>query len=228
MVKVKWLGHSAFFIFDGKHRILIDPFITGNPMAPVKAEDIHADYILITHGHGDHLGDGFDIARRCDSLMIMPSELGHYAESKGLRVFKMQIGGSAKFDFGNVKLTQAFHGSSVIEDGNIIYTGMPCGFLITIDGKTIYHAGDTALFGDMRLIGDRNSIDLALLPIGDVFTMGPEDAAYAVGLLKPKIAVPMHYGTWPVIGASPERFRELIDSPGTNISILQPGEEINL
>ncbi|HHS50117.1 MAG TPA: metal-dependent hydrolase [candidate division Zixibacteria bacterium] len=227
MVKVKWLGHSAFAISDGKYRLLVDPFITGNPKATVSAKDVTADFILLTHGHGDHLGDTMDIARRCNSLIIAPNELGHFVENKGLRAHRMHIGGSAKFDFGRVKLTPAFHGSAIIQGDQIIYTGMPCGFVISIGGKNIYHAGDTGLFGDMKLIGERSPLDLALLPIGDNFTMGPEDAAFAVDLLKPKIAMPMHYGTWPPIDASPEVFKSSVKWDA-DIVILAPGEEITL
>ena len=227
MVKVKWLGHSAFAISDGKYRLLVDPFITGNPKATVSAKDVTADFILLTHGHGDHLGDTMDIARRCNSLIIAPNELGHFVENKGLRAHRMHIGGSAKFDFGRVKLTPAFHGSAIIQGDQIIYTGMPCGFVISIGGKNIYHAGDTGLFGDMKLIGERSPLDLALLPIGDNFTMGPEDAAFAVDLLKPKIAMPMHYGTWPPIDASPEVFKSSVKGDA-DIVILAPGEEITL
>ncbi|MCK5833571.1 metal-dependent hydrolase [bacterium] len=228
MVKVKWLGHSAFFISNNKFQILIDPFISGNPSSPVKAEDIEAQYILVTHGHSDHIGDAIPIAKRCNSLIIAPNELGYYTEKMGTRTHRMHIGGKANFDFGSIKLTQAFHGSAIIEDGNILYTGMPCGFIISIDGKNIYHAGDTGLFGDMKLIGERTPIDLALLPIGDNFTMGPEDASYAVDLLKPRIAIPMHYGTWPIIDKDPYLFREGVRNGTSEIVILKPGQEIEI
>ncbi len=228
MVKVKWFGHSAFLISSGETRILIDPFIDGNPLAPVKANELSAEYILVTHGHGDHLGDTVSIAKRSGSVVVAPNELGHYLEGKGLKTHRMHIGGSAKFDFGQIKLTQAFHGSAVIENGNIIYTGMPCGFVVSIAGKNIYHAGDTGLFGDMALIGQRTPLDLALLPIGDNFTMGPEDAAFAANLLKPRIVVPMHYGTWPVLSGSPEVFQRMVKNPDIEVIILRPGGGIDL
>ena len=229
MVKVKWLGHSAFEIRAGETRILIDPFITGNPAATVEANDLSADFILLTHGHGDHVGDAFDIAKRCGATIIAPNELAVHAQGLGLEAHPMHIGGAAGFSFGKVKLTQAFHGSSIVDDdGNILYMGMPCGFLIEIDGKIIYHAGDTGLFGDMELIGQLNPIDLALLPIGDNFTMGPEDAAYAVKLLKPETVIPMHYGTWPVIDTSPDDFAQMVGSSSTEVVILEPGGEYEL
>lgn len=229
MIKVKWLGHSAFMLRSGIWTILIDPFLTGNPKASVKAENVKADFILVTHGHGDHLGDAIEISKRCSAVIIAPNELAVYASSKSANVRNMHIGGSAKMPFGKVKLTQAFHGSSVLDEkGNIIYCGMPCGFLIEIENKIIYHAGDTGLFGDMALIGAKQPIDLALIPIGDNFTMGPEDASIAVDLLKPRIVVPMHYGTWEIIDTSPKDFADLVKTAGTNVIIMNPGEEIEI
>lgn len=229
MVKVKWLGHSAFFIDSGDFKLIIDPFLTGNPTAAVSPHEIECDYILITHGHGDHVGDAFDIAKRCDARIIAPNELAIYAMQQGCKVEKMHIGGTVKFPFGEAYLTQAFHGSSIVEDdGKIIYTGMPCGFVITINGRSIYHAGDTGLFGDMALIPRRHTLDLALLPIGDRFTMGPEEAAYAVELLLPKIVVPMHYGTWPQLTGDVKEFSRRIDTPGTKVVVMKPGEDIEI
>ncbi len=224
MVKVKWLGHSAFEIKSGEFTLLVDPFITGNPQANCAVEDICADYILLTHGHGDHVGDGFAIAKKCDATIIAPNELAVYAGQKGLKTHPMHIGGAFEFPFGRVKLTPAFHGSAIVEeDGTIVYTGMPCGFLIDIDGKTIYHAGDTGLHAEMMFLGDFEDIELALLPIGDNFTMGPRDAAIAVDMIDPKIVVPMHYGTWPPIDSSPEDFADMVDTEGVEVKIMKPG-----
>lgn len=229
MVKVKWLGHSAFEIKNEKFALLIDPFLTGNPKASTKAEDLHADFILITHGHGDHVGDAFNIAKRCGSTIIAPNELAVYAGQKGLKTHPMHIGGGFDFPFGRVKLTPALHGSAIVEkDGTIVYTGMPCGFLVEIGGVTIYHAGDTALISEMMFLGDFEEVDLALLPIGDNFTMGPRDAAIAVDMIAPKIVVPMHYGTWPPIDSSPEEFADMVDTEEAEVRILQPGESIEL
>jgi L-ascorbate metabolism protein UlaG (beta-lactamase superfamily) len=229
MVKVKWFGHSAFQIKAGEWTILIDPFFTGNPATNVKPDELNPQFILVTHGHGDHLGDAIPIAKRSGATIIGPNELAVYCEKCGAKVRNMHIGGAAEFPFGKVKLTQAIHGSAKIDEkGNVVYLGIPCGFIVEIEGKRIYHAGDTALFGDMKLIGERHPLDLALLPIGDNFTMGPEDAAYALTLLKPKIAVPMHYGTWPIISGSPEKFAELGAESGAKIIIMKPGEEIEI
>ena len=229
MVKVKWLGHAAFEIKSDKFTILIDPFLTGNPKAAAKAESLHADFILLTHGHGDHVGDAFNIAKRCGSTIIAPNELAVYAGQRGLKTHPMHIGGGFDFPFGRVKLTPALHGSAIIEtDGTIVYTGMPCGFLVEIDSVTIYHAGDTALISEMMFLGDFEEVDLALLPIGDNFTMGPRDAAIAVDMIAPKIVVPMHYGTWPPIDSSSEEFAEMVDSEEVEVRILQPGESIEL
>ncbi len=182
MPEARFLGHSCVLLNDGRQQIIIDPYITGNPKAPVKAQDIKVDYVLVTHGHGDHLGDAVEIAKRNDATIIANFELAKYCERKGAKVHAMHIGGSRPFTFGRVKLTIAHHGGGAGEHADI-YTGPPVGFLVEIDGKRVYHSGDTGLFYDMKLIGEMNPIDLAFLPIGDNFTMGIVDAAKAVEFL---------------------------------------------
>ena len=163
------------------------------------------------------------LLKESNALVIAPFELARYLESQGVRTHAMGLGGAYEFEFGRVKYTQAFHSSSfTTADGEIIYAGMPGGILFTADGKTIYHAGDTALFGDMKLIGERNAIDVAFLPIGDNFTMGPEDAAYATELLKPKVVVPIHYNTFPGIQQNPMDFKELVTT--SEVHILKAGD----
>ena len=227
-MKVTYFGHSAFMIQEGGYTFLIDPFLTGNPHLEKIPEDMRPDYILLTHGHGDHVGDALKIALASDALLIAPFELATYCEKKGARVHPVHIGGAFGFPFGKVKLTQALHGSAVFEGDQVIYTGNPCGFLLTINQRTLYHAGDTGLFGDMKLIGDRNSIDIAFLPIGDNFTMGVEDAAYAVELLRPRIAVPMHYNTFGYIMQDPQGFITLIEEKGFAGKILPMGVPVDM
>lgn len=224
MLKATFQGHSCVSITDGKQNIIIDPFLSGNPLATVKAEDIMADFILVTHGHGDHLGDAVDIAKRNKATIIAPNELAIYVQKQGAEAHNMHIGGAYEFPFGRVKLTIAHHGSAA-GDG-LEYTGNPCGFLIFMDGKTIYHAGDTGLFYDMKLMGDMNEIDLAFLPIGDNFTMGVTDAVKAVEFLNPKKVVPIHYKTWPLIDTEPTDFADKLKGSGTEVVILEPGESL--
>lgn len=224
---ISYHGHSVVKIKTGEYTILIDPFISGNGLTDLKADEEKPDAILLTHGHNDHVGDTVPIAMANDSLVVAPNELADYLGWQGVKVHNMSIGGSWQFDFGKVKFTQAFHGSSfVTEDNEIIYTGMPAGLLFMAEGKTIYHAGDTALFGDMKLIGERHPIDVAFLPIGDNFTMGPEDAAYAVELLKPRMVVPIHYNTFPPIKQDPQTFADLVT--GADVKILSAGEGFEL
>lgn len=226
-MEISYHGHSIVKINTNGTNIIIDPFIRGNDCTDLKVEDEKPDVILLTHGHNDHVGDTIEIAKENNSLVVAPNELANYLAWQGVNAHPMHIGGSYKFNFGKVKYTLAFHGSSFVTTNNeIIYTGMPGGILFYAEGLTIYHAGDTALFGDMKLIGERNNIDVAFLPIGDNFTMGPEDAAYAVSLLKPKKVVPIHYNTFPLIRQNPKRFVELVKE--SKVQILEAGGKVKL
>ena len=225
-MKLKYFSHSAFQITANNGKvILIDPFIDGNPTSPVKSDSILADYIILTHAHGDHIGDTIKIANRCNSTIICVNELANYMQSKAVNAHNMHIGGAHNFDFGRVKFTIAHHGS-VTPDG--IYGGEAAGVILSIDGKIIYHTGDTGLFYDMKLIGEINEIDFMLLPIGDNFTMGIDDAVMAVELVNPKFAVPIHFNTFPLISADPYEFKSKIEGRGKKCIILKYGEEISL
>jgi L-ascorbate metabolism protein UlaG (beta-lactamase superfamily) len=223
-MKITFLGHACFLL-EGETSILIDPFITGNPVAVVRAEDLNSDLVLVSHGHSDHLGDAIQIAKQCDATIVSVHEVFNYCARQGAKAHPMHIGGSRQFGPVKIKLTPAWHGSGFITDGPAEYLGTPCGFIITLGGKTIYHSGDTALFGDMELIGRLHPLDLALLPIGDNFTMGPADALEAVKMLKPNIVIPMHYNTWPLIAQNPEDFKADVEreTPAA-VVILKSGE----
>ncbi|USK32889.1 metal-dependent hydrolase [Bacillus sp. F19] len=226
-MKVSYHGHSVVKIQTDKHTIVIDPFINGNGQTDLKVEDLKVDVILLTHGHNDHVGDTIQLAKQNNALVVAPFELATYLGWKGLNVHPMHIGGSHKFEFGTVKLTQAFHGSSYEEEEQkIIYTGMPAGILFKKEGKTVYHAGDTALYSDMKLLGEFEDIDLAFLPIGDNFTMGPEDAAIAAKWIKAKTVVPIHYNTFPVIEQDPKEFVSRLS--GKTGKVMEAGESIKL
>lgn len=223
-MKLTFHGQSAIEIKTDKHSIWIDPFIKGNGSAVVDFEDVKPDVILLTHGHNDHAGDAEELARKNNSLIVAPFELAEYFGAKGLNVHPMGIGGAHQFEWGHVKWTQAFHSSSIEEkDGTVVYTGMPAGVLFTAEGKTIYHAGDTSLFSDMKLIGERNNIDVAFLPIGDNFTMGQEDAAIAAEWLNANLTVPIHYNTFPLIEQDADKFVSSLKGDG---KVLNPGESI--
>ncbi len=225
MPQVRFLGHSCVSITDGAHKLIIDPFLNDNPQSPIKADEIDVNYILVTHGHGDHIGDTFSIGKRCNATVIANFELANLCAKEGLEIHPMHIGGAHDFDFGRVKLTIAHHGGGYGEDASV-YTGPPTGMLVTIGGKTIYHPGDTGLFYDMKLIGEMNNIDLAFLPIGDNFTMGIDDAVKAVEFLKPKKVVPFHYKTWEIIDSEPEEFKSKVK--GAEVVILKPGDSLDI
>jgi L-ascorbate metabolism protein UlaG (beta-lactamase superfamily) len=225
MLKITYYGHSAFKIEDGKFNIIIDPFLNENPLSPVKSKDIKADYVIFTHGHGDHLGDGLEIAKSNNATIIAVNELANYCIAKGAKAHNMHIGGAYTFPFGRVKFTIAHHGSKT-PDGE--YVGEPAGVIISIAGKNIYHCGDTGLFLDMKLIGELTPIDIMIIPIGDNFTMGIDDAIMAAAFVNPKISIPMHYNTWPVIAADPYIFAKKLSATGRNSIVMNFGETIDL
>ena len=223
--RVRWLGHAALLLESDGQRVLIDPFLTDNPAAAKKADDVAADFILVSHGHGDHVGDTVAIARRTGATVIANYEMAGWFQKQGLapeKVHGQQHGGGHGFPFGRVKLTLAFHGSMLPDGSN---GGNPCGFLITTrDGKKIYDAADTGLFGDMKLIGEEG-IDLALLPIGDNYTMGPDDALRAVKLVQSKKVVPIHYNTFDVIKQDAKAWAERVRrETQAQPAVLKPGE----
>ena len=220
--RVRWLGHSCLLFEGGGQNVLIDPFLTGNPKATAKAETVAADFILVSHGHGDHVGDAVAIARRTKATVICNYEISLWLEKQGVKAHGMQHGGGHDFPFGRVKLTLAFHGSMLPDGSN---GGNPCGFLIRFqDGKTVYDAADTGLFGDMKLIGEEG-IDLACLPIGDNYTMGPDDALRAVKFLNPKKVVPIHFDTFPLIAQDANAWAHRVrQETKSKPVVLSPGD----
>ncbi|WP_028561093.1 metal-dependent hydrolase [Paenibacillus pinihumi] len=230
MLEIIFHGHSSVQITTGGQSIIIDPFITHNPLAKVKVEDIKVQYVLLTHAHEDHIGDAAAIAKNNDATIVTMVELANYFSWQGVKTQGMNLGGAREFEFGRVKLTQAFHSSGVTldQEKNIMYMGMPSGLLLTIEGKTIYHAGDTALFGDMKMYGELNNIDLAFLPIGDNYTMGPEDALIAAKWLNAKLTVPVHYNTFDLLKQDGQLYVDKLTENGLNGKVVQPGESFTL
>ncbi|NOY61329.1 MAG: metal-dependent hydrolase [Calditrichaeota bacterium] len=227
MPKLTYIGHDAFLLEHDATRIVFDPFLSGNPLITTNPDELKVDYVLLTHGHGDHLGDGITIAQNNNATVVAPFELTTYCASQGCKVHPMHIGGAFHFPFGRVKLTIAHHGSGADLGGDALaYMGNPCGFLVTLDGKTVYHAGDTGIFLDMKLIGEMDEIDIALLPIGDNFTMGIDDAVKAAEFLQAKLTIPMHYNTFEVIEVDPLEFQKKISAIGLSSRVLEFGESL--
>jgi len=227
-LKLTWLGHSAFLI-EAEKKVLLDPFISGNPKAPCRPEALDPDIIAVTHGHRDHLGDTIEIGKRAGCRIISIHEVANFIKSKGVFAEGMNKGGTFKVEGVTFTMTEALHSSSIEASGFGFDGGCPAGFVIGMGGHSIYHAGDTGVFGDMRLISELYEPDIALLPIGDKFTMGVREAVKAVELLRPKIAIPMHYGTFDVIDQDPEKFKRAVEAKGeTKVIIMRPGEAIEL
>ena len=224
-VRLRYLGHSAVQLLAGDDEILIDPFVTGNPKAVVGVDELDPSHIVVTHAHGDHWGDAADIARRGGATIVSNAEIAGYARRLGVKAHGMNTGGRHQFGFGTVTITQTLHSSS-FDDGT--YGGMPMGVIVEIGGLRVYHAGDTALFSDMRFIGGRG-LDVALLPIGDNFTMGPDDAIEAVKLLEPKLVIPIHYDTFPLIAQDGAAFAARLEAETTaRCAPLRPGDSVEL
>jgi len=224
--KITWLGHSTYQIETAGKTILLDPFLTGNPSASISVSAAVADVIIVSHGHGDHVGDTVEIAKRTNALVIANYEIIEWMGKQGVEnVHPQHIGGAHQYDFGIVKLTIAHHGSMLPDGSN---GGSPCGILLKLEEGTIYFAADTGLFYDMTLIGEEG-VDLAILPIGDNFTMGPEDAVKATRMIAPKRVIPMHFNTWPLIEQDAAAWAEQIRKQTTaEPVVLEPGESCQL
>ena len=229
MPTLTYLGHSAFLLENDGQSVVIDPFLTGNPTASHQPDQLNPQTILLTHAHNDHVGDTIDIAKRSGAKVIATFELGTWLGEQGVEdAVPANHGGTVAFDGGTVKLTQAWHTSSY-EDGNgFVAPGVPAGLVVRFGGKTIYFAGDTCLFGDMRLIGEEG-LDVAVLPIGDHFTMGPDDAVRAVEFLNPNTVIPCHYNTFPMIEQDPDAFKRKVEErTAARCEVLAPGASLDL
>ena len=233
MPTLEYFGHSAFRVRDDKHSVFIDPFLTGNPSCPVKPAELKScDFILLTHGHADHFGDALELALKHKATIVATWELAQFCGSKGAKVHPMAAGGSHEFPFGRVKMVPAIHGcgGDPRPDGSVPPPNTPVGLVVQWGSKgqekILYHAGDTALYSDMKLIAERFKLDVACLPIGDNFTMGIEDATQAVQWLNPKITVPIHYNTFDIIKADAQAFAFHLEKSGHKCRALKPGEKM--
>jgi L-ascorbate metabolism protein UlaG (beta-lactamase superfamily) len=223
MAKLTWHGHATCSLLtdDGTH-LVIDPFFDENPACAVSVDEVEADYILISHGHYDHIADAIPLAKRTGATVVATFEVATYLEQQGLTVSAHHIGGGVRYPFGYVKLTPAHHGGIVELPGGEAFTSLPAGFLINLNsGQRFHHAGDTALITDMELLKGR--VDVAMLPIGDRYTMGPEDAVRAVEMIEPRVVIPIHYNTWPPIAQDPKAFEAAVGNRA-RVEILAPGE----
>lgn len=224
MIKYTYYGHASFLLDDGTSKVLTDPFLTGNPLAAIKASEVECDYILLTHAHGDHLGDAPAIAKRTGAMILgVPEVLDVCLQAESdIKTHGMNIGGSIKLPFGKVRMTMALHSSGVAG-------GIACGYVIHIGDINVYFAGDTALFSDMKLIGQKDPLDYAVLPIGDNYTMGLEDAALAAQWLNTRNVIPVHYNTWPVIAQEAKRYKEVTEGmTRAAVHVIEPGGTLEL
>ena len=217
MLTFNYYGHSCFQLDDGNYKLLFDPFLTANPAATITSEEVEADYVLITHAHGDHIGDGYEIVKRTDATAIGTPEVMDIGDD--VNTIGMNVGGTLYLPFGWVRMVPAIHSSGIAG-------GVAVGYVVKIGGKIVYYAGDTCLFSDMKLIGERDRIDYAILPIGDHYTMGIEDAARAVEFLGARNVIPVHYNTWALIKQDPEEFKALVRR--AKVHIVEPGEYLTM
>lgn len=228
-MKLRWLGHSAFELISEENlKILIDPFISNNPSCHIPVEELDADLICITHGHADHFGDALELANRTGALVIANHEISVFFSRQGFETQGMNIGGSSKFHNVKITMVDAIHSSDIDFMEEVTPGGKACGFIFELEnGTKVYHAGDTSLFGDLKtIIGEIYKPDIALIPIGDRYTMGLQDASTAVQWISPKKVIPMHYNTFPVIEQNPEDFMDLVGNkiPESEVIVLNPGE----
>ena len=218
MLTYNYYGHACFQLDDGKDKILVDPFLTGNPQASISDKDVEATYILVTHAHGDHVGDAPNIAVRTNATVVGIPEIVDFGGQR-VKTIGMNLGGTVQTSFGFVRMVPALHSSGIAG-------GVACGYVIGVGGKVIYFAGDTSLFAEMKFIGERDKIDYAILPIGGHYTMDPVDAAKAAELLGAANVIPVHYNTWDIIKQNPEDLVKLVK--GAKVHIVKPGQSLNL
>lgn len=224
MMKVTYYGHACFLLENDETSVLIDPFLTDNPVVARYPVGLKPNVVLVTHAHGDHIGDAVAIAKDCRACLVSMPEIARYAAEQGVSLVQEgNMGGRVNFDFGFVKFVPAWHSSSL--PGSNVAVGSPCGFVINFFDRVFYHTGDTSVFSDMRLIAELTPIDVAMVPIGGLYTMDIPEAVKAVEFIRPKVVIPMHYNTWPVIEQDPEEFQSQVKAKtGANCVVVRPGD----